>query len=69
MFEFEKQKQLGLSQMCNSEDLDVSFAISFILCVQRKRITDLHLSYTEQCLPQFITVEEAHASPLPLQQS
>lgn len=37
MFEFEKQKQLGLSQMCNSEDLDVSFAISFILCVQREK--------------------------------
>lgn len=49
--------------------MSASLSASFFVYKERKRITDLHLSYTEQCLPQFITVEEAHASPLPLQQS
>lgn len=55
--------------MCNSEDLDVSFAISFILCAQREEedhrfAPKLH---REMPVPWFITVEKAHASPCPLQ--
>lgn len=69
MFEFEKEKQLGLSQMCNSEDLDVSFAMSFILCVQREKEDHRFAPKLLRAMPRFITAKEARASPLPLQQS
>lgn len=55
--------------MCNSEDLDVSFAISFILCVQREKEAHRFAPKLHRATPQFITAKEAHASPLPLQQS
>lgn len=70
VFEFEKQNQLGLSQMCNIRGFRCQLSASFFVHKERKRITDLHLiSYTVMPVSWFITVEEAHASPCPLQQS
>lgn len=55
--------------MCNSEDLDVSFAISFILCVQREKEDHRFAPKLYKAMPGFVTAKEADVSSLMLQQS
>lgn len=49
--------------MCNSEDLDVSLAISFILCVQREKEDHRFAPKLQRAMPGFIAGKEAYASP------
>lgn len=46
--------------MCNSEDLDVSFAISLILCIQREKEDRRFAPKLQRMLSRFVTAKEVH---------